>query len=108
VGGLATGRISDRLGRKAGMLTCVARGADARGRSSPGVCARHTRVARSSMGVNAFFALLVCRVLAGMGVGASIAFEISIEYLPLARRGFCATLISWFWMLGTMLSAGAG
>lgn len=53
--------------------------------------------------------LIVTRILSGVGVGGSVpsVFTLAAEYLPAARRGFYITVVAWFWMIGSILTAGA-
>ena len=53
--------------------------------------------------------LIVTRILSGVGVVGSVpsVFTLAAEYLPAARRGFYITVVAWFWMIGSILTAGA-
>lgn len=53
-------------------------------------------------------ALMVMRVLAGFGVGGSVpgVFTLAAEILPVASRGFWLSTVAWWWMVGSMYSAG--
>ncbi|ELR16663.1 transporter, major facilitator subfamily protein [Acanthamoeba castellanii str. Neff] len=93
VGGMVAGLLSDRLGRKPCLL--------------------------ASLFINAFFGLasafapnwvmlVVFRVLSGVGVGGSVpsVWTMATEILPLHRRGFYITIVAWWWMVGTIGTAG--
>lgn len=55
-----------------------------------------------------FEALLICRVLAGFGVGGSIpgVFTLAAEVLPTLNRGFWLSTVAWWWMVGAVYTAG--
>ena len=93
VGGLVFGTLADALGRRTTLAV--------------------------SLGINAAFGLLasaspryewliVCRVLAGFGVGGSVpgVFSLGAELLPTLDRGFWLSTVAWWWMLGTIYTAG--
>jgi VNT family MFS transporter (synaptic vesicle glycoprotein 2) len=86
VGGLVFGAASDKWGRR--------------------------RVLSIALGINAVFGLLsaatssyatllVCRVVAGFGVGGSIpgVFSMAAEVLPAKNRGFWLSTVAWWWMV---------
>lgn len=52
--------------------------------------------------------IALCRIVAGIGVGGSIpsVFSLMTEYLPTANRGFWINAVAWFWMVGTIYTAG--
>jgi MFS transporter, VNT family, synaptic vesicle glycoprotein 2 len=95
LGGVVAGVGADVIGRKSMLLT--------------------------SLGVNALFGVIssltpsgmwpmlaVCRVVAGIGVGGSIptVFTLYSEYLPIKGRGFWLSIVAWFWMVGSIYTAG--
>ena len=93
IGSLFSGVLSDRWGRKPTLVTTLA--------------------------VNAMFGalsavaptwgwLVAFRILSGLGVGGSagLVFTLLAEFLPTARRGFYLTIVAWFWMFGSIYSAG--
>jgi putative MFS transporter len=92
-GALFWGRLSDRIGRKAGFLATV--GID------------------SLFGLLSAFApsfgiLLVLRTLTGFGVGGTLPVDYGMfaEYLPSKDRGRRLVLLESFWALGTLVAAG--
>lgn len=87
------GRVSDRIGRKAGFIGTVA--------------------IDSFFGLLSAFSpsytwLLVLRTLTGFGVGGTLPVDYSIfaEYLPAKKRGHYLVLLESFWALGTVVVAG--
>jgi VNT family MFS transporter (synaptic vesicle glycoprotein 2) len=46
--------------------------------------------------------------VAGIGVGGSIpsVFTLFTEYLPTKDRGFWINVVAWFWMFGSIYTAG--
>ncbi|EQC27501.1 hypothetical protein SDRG_14703 [Saprolegnia diclina VS20] len=53
--------------------------------------------------------LIVCRTFAGIGVGGIVSclFALCIEHLPPAAQGRYITVLCCFWMLGSIVTAGA-
>lgn len=92
-GGIVCGLFGDRIGRKPCLLLSL--GLDA------------------TFGIASAFAptwqwLVVFRVIAGFGVGGSVpsVFTLYAEYLPVHRRGSMLTIVAWFWMVGSIVTAG--
>jgi VNT family MFS transporter (synaptic vesicle glycoprotein 2) len=81
VGGLLSGLVSDRLGRKRCLLTALATNTVA--------------AAASALAPNPG-TLIACRVVAGLGVGGSVPaiFTLAAELFPPAHRGAYLTIIS--------------
>ena len=54
-----------------------------------------------SAATSSYAALLVCRVVAGFGVGGSIpgVFSMAAEVLPAKNRGFWLSSVAWWWMV---------
>ncbi len=52
--------------------------------------------------------IALMRVVAGIGVGGSIpsVFTLFTEYLPTKDRGFWINTVAWFWMFGSIYTAG--
>ena len=52
--------------------------------------------------------IALMRVVAGVGVGGSIpsVFTLFTEYLPTKDRGFWINTVAWFWMFGSIYTAG--
>lgn len=93
VGGLIAGGASDVFGRKLTLLTSLLINAVAG--------------AASALAPN-WPALAALRIISGLGVGGSIpsVFTIYVEFLPLDNRGFWLTIVAWFWMIGSIFTAG--
>ncbi|XP_070536899.1 synaptic vesicle glycoprotein 2C-like isoform X2 [Ptychodera flava] len=58
--------------------------------------------------MQSFWPFLLMRFLSGIGVGGSmpVIFSYFCEFLPKNRRGAMLTLISMFWILGNIITAG--
>lgn len=85
-GGIGFGRYSDQAGRRKSLLwSLLLNGIGA-------------LLASFSYSVNSF---IICRVLAGVGVGGSIPclFTLCVEHLQDKRRGFYVAIVASFWML---------
>lgn len=52
--------------------------------------------------------LILCRIIAGFGVGGSIpgVFTLTVEILPVKNRGFWLSVVAWWWMIGSIYGAG--
>jgi MFS transporter, putative metabolite:H+ symporter len=92
-GSLCWGPVADRIGRRRGFVVTV------------GIF--------SVFGVASVFApsvewLVVCRVLAGFGLGGAIPLDFSMfaEYLPRRERGRWLVLLEAWWGVGTIVVAG--
>ena len=93
VGGWLWGTLADRLGRRSCLIAALLIN------SLGGVLAAF--VGRTS-------GLLLCRFIAGLGVGGSIPviFTYFIEFLPTSQRGAYMVYLAWFWMVGAIFTAG--
>ena len=93
VGGWVWGTLADRLGRRncliAALLLCSLGGVMAAFVSTSG-------------------GMMLCRLVAGLGVGGSIPviFTYFIEFLPTSQRGAYMVYLAWFWMVGAIFTAG--
>ena len=93
VGGWVWGTLADRVGRRNCLIAALALN------SLGGVLAAFV----SNSG-----GLLLCRLIAGLGVGGSIPviFTYFIEFLPTSQRGAYMVYLAWFWMVGAIFTAG--
>lgn len=93
LGGMFTGVLGDRLGRKPCLLISLFINA------SFGMA--------SALAPN-WILLAMCRVMSGLGVGGSVPslWTIATEILPIRRRGLYLTIVAWWWMLGGIYAAG--
>ena len=92
-GGWLWGTLADRLGRRNCLIAAL--------------------ILNSLGGVLAAFVMssggmLICRLIAGLGVGGSIPviFTYFIEFLPTSQRGAYMVYLAWFWMVGAIFTAG--
>lgn len=93
VGGILTGVMGDYLGRRPTLIAGLTLNAIS------GLIA-------STMPTLAWLA--VARFFCGVGVGSTNAlFTLAAELMPRENRGFFITVVSWFWMVGTLFTAGA-
>jgi MFS transporter, VNT family, synaptic vesicle glycoprotein 2 len=92
-GGLMSGIISDNIGRRKCLLAALTINTIA--------------ALLSSISPNTP-SLIACRVLAGVGVGASVpsVFTMAAEVFPSDKRGEYMTVISSAWMFGSIFTAG--
>jgi MFS family permease len=91
-GGLVFGALGDRVGRKKSLLI--------------------TLFINGLFGLLSAFApeiysLIVCRALAGVGIGGTVPamFTLCTEHAPRHRRGFYVTIVASFWMIGAIFTA---
>lgn len=91
-GGLAGGWLSDRLGRRTMLMASL---------GCNGVFCLATAFMPS------WWLIVLCRVLSGLGVGASMPpiFCMAVELWPVRARGFYITVVAWFWMIGSITTA---
>ena len=94
LGGWVWGSLADRLGRKTCLMLALFTN------SVGGIMAAF---------VGSYHGMLLCRFVAGLGVGGSIPviFTYFIEFLPTAQRGQFMVYLAWFWMVGAIFTAAA-
>mmetsp|Transcript_12943 Transcript_12943/g.15465 ORF Transcript_12943/g.15465 Transcript_12943/m.15465 type:complete len:525 (-) Transcript_12943:109-1683(-) len=92
-GGLISGIVSDSVGRRFCLLAAL--------------CTNSVAALLSAVSPNTP-SLIACRVLAGIGVGASVpsVFTLAAEVFPSSKRGEYMTIISSAWMFGAVFTAG--
>jgi len=95
IGGLFFGIASDFLGRKTMLITALLINAIFGALSALAPTQPYTL-------------LILCRIIAGFGVGGSIpgVFTLTVEILPIRNRGFWLSVVAWFWMIGSIYGAG--
>ena len=93
-GGWVWGSLADRLGRRLCLILALLLN------SVGGVLAAFAP---------SYHAMLLCRFIAGLGVGGSIPviFTYFIEFLPTSRRGAWMVYLAWFWMVGAIFTAAS-
>ena len=91
-GGLMCGYMSDRIGRRPTLLTCL--------------------IVNTVFGLFSAIApnvtwLIIFRIIAGLGIGGSVpaVFSLGAELFPAANRGKLLSLIASFWMVGAIFTA---
>lgn len=89
IGGIVGGYISDYFGRRRILLYCLSINAVA------------GLISSLVPNVNS---LIVCRVVAGLGIGGSvpIVFSLGSELFPALYRGYYISIIASFWMVGAI------
>lgn len=94
VGGLLCGYLSDHIGRRPCLL----------GSLFINACAGLASAAVPNIPL-----LILCRVIAGLGIGGSvpIVFALGAEIFPCAIRGKQLSVIASFWMVGALYTATA-
>ena len=94
LGGWVWGSLADRMGRKSCLMLALFTN------SVGGVMAAF---------VGSYHGMLLCRFVAGLGVGGSIPviFTYFIEFLPTSQRGAFMVYLAWFWMVGAIFTAAA-
>jgi len=92
VGGLSTGAYGDGLGRRPMLLFGLL---------------LNTISGFASALAPSFYVLCVCRVGAGVGIGAILSSLVTLatETSPRSRRGLFVTFVSSFWTVGTIFTA---
>ena len=95
LGGWVWGSLADRMGRKSCLMLALFTN------SVGGVMAAF---------VGSYHGMLLCRFVAGLGVGGSIPviFTYFIEFLPTSQRGAFMVYLAWFWMVGAIFTAAIG
>lgn len=93
VGAVFWGRLSDKIGRKAGFILTIA---------------FDSLFGLASAFAPSFVWLVVLRALTGFGVGGTLPVDYGMfsEYLPAKNRGRRLVLLEAFWALGTIAAAG--
>lgn len=91
-GGLVVGAIADTLGRRPTLLF--------------GLVLNAVAGMLSALSTNAYN-LAAIRLIAGVGIGASIPplFSLVSEMAPPSRRGLCVNVVASFWMVGSIYVA---
>jgi MFS family permease len=91
-GGLICGFMSDRIGRRPTLLTCL--------------------IVNTIFGILSAMApnvtwLIIFRIIAGLGIGGSVpaVFSLGAELFPAPKRGMYLSIIASFWMIGAIFTA---
>lgn len=94
-GGLLCGILSDRIGRKPCLLYSLA---------------LNTVAGLASAFTPNIAWLIVCRVVAGIGIGGSVpsVFTLGAELFPSRIRGKLLSVVASFWMMGAIFTGLAG
>ncbi len=92
-GAVFWGRLSDKIGRKAGFILTIA---------------FDSLFGLASAFAPNFAVLVILRALTGFGVGGTLPVDYGMfsEYLPAEKRGSRLVLLESFWALGTLAAAG--
>uniref|UniRef100_A0A7S4N5S7 Major facilitator superfamily (MFS) profile domain-containing protein n=1 Tax=Odontella aurita TaxID=265563 RepID=A0A7S4N5S7_9STRA len=92
IGGVVTGALGDRTGRRPILLS--------------GLVINATAGAASAFSPSAA-ALCLCRFVGGLGIGAVLSslLALAAELSPPSRRGFCVTFVASFWSAGQIYVA---
>lgn len=95
VGGVLCGVLSDKIGRKP--------------------CLQYSLVLNTVAGIASAFTpniswLIVCRVIAGIGIGGSVpsVFTLGAEVFPAHTRGKLLSVVASFWMVGAIFTGFVG
>jgi len=92
LGGVVSGVLSDNIGRRKCLLASLA---------------ANTVAAFLSALSPDYEVLVMCRVVAGLGIGASVpsVFTLAAEMFPTSKRGEFITIVSSAWMFGSLFVA---
>lgn len=95
IGGVITGYLSDRIGRRSCLLFSLA--------------INFVAGLLSAVAINVYW-LIIFRVIAGFGIGGSVpvCFSLGAELFPNKIRGKLLSIVASFWMVGSIFTALVG